>query len=228
MSVVTISLWGSILSLYNNVPDSNPINRLYYFCILCFRRLGQPIFSLHKISKNSSKGSSVKMEMLSLILTIIGILVSAIGLYYAIAQVKGLKKITKEYQEQVNQEVSLAQNKIRDGLYISEVTLCIKNLESSIKYIREGRAELALLRMEDIETTLHNTSLSEKYLDYNQQRLFKEAIGNYQDSLRSVMKNNKDENNLNIEFIIDSLSSIRGFLSIMDNKLKDSLYGKGS
>lgn len=166
--------------------------------------------------------------MLSLILTIIGILVSAIGLYYAIAQVKGLKKITKEYQEQVNQEVSLAQNKIRDGLYISEVTLCIKNLESSIKYIREGRAELALLRMEDIETTLHNTSLSEKYLDYNQQRLFKEAIGNYQDSLRSVMKNNKDENNLNIEFIIDSLSSIRGFLSIMDNKLKDSLYGKGS
>jgi hypothetical protein len=36
------------------------------------------------------------MDMLNLLLTIIGILVSAIGLYYAIMQVKGLKKITKE------------------------------------------------------------------------------------------------------------------------------------
>lgn len=168
------------------------------------------------------------MDMLNLILTIIGILVSAFGLYYAIIQVKGLKMITKEYQEQVKQEVSTAQNKIRDGLHISEVTLCIKNLESSIKYIREGKTELALLRMEDIETTLHNTSLSDKYLDINQRYKFKEAIDNYQDSLRSVMKNTQDEKNLNIEFIIDSLSSIRGFLSIMDNNLKDSLYGKGS
>lgn len=168
------------------------------------------------------------MDMLNLILTIIGILVSAFGLYYAIIQVKGLKMITKEYQEQVKQEVFTAQNKIRDGLHISEVTLCIKNLESSIKYIREGKTELALLRMEDIETTLHNTSLSDKYLDINQRYKFKEAIDNYQDSLRSVMKNTQEENNLNIEFIIDSLSSIRGFLSIMDNNLKDSLYGKGS
>ena len=82
--------------------------------------------------------------------------------------------------------------------------------------------------MEDIETTLHNSSLSEKYLDLNQLYKFKEAIDNFQDSLRSVMKNTQDENNLNIEFIIDSLSSIRGFLSIIDNNLKDSLYGKGS
>ena len=168
------------------------------------------------------------METLNLILTIVGILVSFFGLYYAIKQVKGLKIITEEYQKQVKQEVSTAQNKIRDGLHISEVTLCIKNLESSIKYVREGKTELALLRMEDIETTLHNTSLSDKYLDINQRYRFKEAIDNYQDSLRSVMKNTQDEKNLNIEFIIDSLSSIRGFLSIMDNNLKDSLYGKGS
>lgn len=166
--------------------------------------------------------------MLNLILTILGILVSGFGLYYAIIQVKGLKKITREYQEQVKQEVSTAQNKIRDGLYISEVTLCIKNLESSIKYIREGKTELALLRMEDIETTLHNSSLVDKYLEINQRYKFKEAIDNFQDSLRSVMKNTEDEQNLNIDFIIDSLSSIRGFLSIIDNNIKNSLYGKGS
>ena len=166
--------------------------------------------------------------MLNLILTILGILVSGFGLYYAIIQVKGWKKITREYQEQVKQEVSTAQNKIRDGLYISEVTLCIKNLESSIKYIREGKTELALLRMEDIETTLHNSSLVDKYLEINQRYKFKEAIDNFQDSLRSVMKNTEDEQNLNIDFIIDSLSSIRGFLSIIDNNIKNSLYGKGS
>lgn len=166
--------------------------------------------------------------MLNLILTIVGILVSGFGLYYAIKQVKGLKDITENYQKQVKQEVSTAQGKIRDGLFISEVTLCIKNLESSIKYIREGRIELALIRMEDIETTLHNSSLSEKYLSLNQQYKFKEAIGNYQDSLRSVMKNTNEEGNLNIDYIIDSLSAIRGFLSIIDNNIKDSLYGKGS
>lgn len=168
------------------------------------------------------------MEVLNLILTIVGILVSGFGLYYAIKQVKGLKDITENYQKQVKQEVSTAQGKIRDGLFISEVTLCIKNLESSIKYIREGRIELALIRMEDIETTLHNSSLSEKYLSLNQQYKFKEAIGNYQDSLRSVMKNTNEEGNLNIDYIIDSLSAIRGFLSIIDNNIKDSLYGKGS
>lgn len=168
------------------------------------------------------------METLNLILTIVGILVSFFGLYYAIKQVKGLKIITEEYQKQVKQEVSTAQNKIRDGLYISEVTQCIKNLENSIKYIREGKLELALIRMEDLEATLHNSSLSEKYLNLKQRYQFKNAIDNYQDSLRSVMKNTNDEKNLNIDFIIDSLSEIRGFLSIIDNNLKDSLYGKGS
>ena len=68
------------------------------------------------------------MDMLNLLLTILGILVSGLGLWYAIRQVKGLKEITAQYQQQVQQEVTIAQNKIRDGLYISEVTMCIKNL----------------------------------------------------------------------------------------------------
>lgn len=165
--------------------------------------------------------------MLNLTLTIIGILVSGLGLYYAIMQVKGLKKITYQYQEQVKQEVANAQDNIRNGLHISEVTLCLKNLESAIKYIQESKTELALLRMEDIETTLHNSSLSEKYLTKIQQMQFKEAIDDYKDSLRSIMKNPKNEN-LNIDFIIDSLSAIREFLSIIDNNLKASLYGKRS
>lgn len=168
------------------------------------------------------------METLNLILTIVGILVSFFGLYYAIKQVKGLKIITEEYQKQVKQEVTTAQNKIRDGLLISEVTLCLKNLESAIKYIQEGKVELAMLRMEDIENTLHNGSLSEKYLTNYQQSQFKDAIDDYKDSLRSVMKNSKDTKNLNIDFIIDSLFAIRGFLSIIDNNLKISLYGKRS
>ena len=166
--------------------------------------------------------------MLNLILTIIGILVSGIGLYYAIMQVKGLKEITAQYQEQVKQEVATAQDNIRNGLHISEVTLCLKNLESAIKYIQEGKAELAMLRMEDIESTLHNSSLSEKHLTRDQQLKFKMAIEDYKDSLRSVMKNPKDSKNLNIDFIIDSLSALREFLSIIDNNLKASLYGKRS
>lgn len=168
------------------------------------------------------------MDILNLLLTILGILVSGIGLIYAIKQVKGLQIITKQYQEQVKQEVSTAQQKIRDGLLISEVTLCLKNLESAIKYIQEGKAELAMLRMEDIESTLHNSSLSENYLSNIQQTKFKEAIVDYKDSLRSLMKNSKDKKNINNDFIIDSLSAIRGFLSIIDNNLKSSLYGKGS
>lgn len=79
------------------------------------------------------------MNILNLLLTIFGILVSGFGLYYAIMQVKGLQRITKQYQEQVKQEVSTAQHKIRDGLLISEVTLCLKNLESAIKYIRKAK-----------------------------------------------------------------------------------------
>ncbi len=170
----------------------------------------------------------ILMDTVNLILTIIGILVSGFGLYYAIKQVKGLQKITEQYQEQVKQEVSTAQEKIRNGLLISEVTLCLKNLESAIKYIQEGKVELAMLRMEDIESTLHNSSLSEKYLTNYQQSQFKEAIDNYKDSLRSLMKNSKDKKNLNSDFIIDSLSAVRGFLSIIDNNLKISLYGKRS
>lgn len=170
----------------------------------------------------------ILMDTVNLILTIIGILVSGFGLYYAIKQVKGLQKITEQYQEQVKQEVSTAQEKIRNGLLISEVTLCLKNLESAIKYIQEGKVELAMLRMEDIESTLHNSSLSEKYLTNYQHSQFKEAIDNYKDSLRSLMKNSKDKKNLNSDFIIDSLSAVRGFLSIIDNNLKISLYGKRS
>lgn len=160
-----------------------------------------------------------------MILSIIGILISGGGLYYAIKQVKGLQKITKQYQDQVKQEVAIAQQKIRDGLLISEVTLCIKNLENAIKYIQGEEVELAMLRMEDIESTLYNEELSEKYLDFKQQNKFKEAVADYKDSLRSIMKNN-DKKNLNTGFIIDSLSNVRGFLSIIDNNIKSSLYGK--
>lgn len=168
------------------------------------------------------------MNTFNLILTIMGILVSGFGLYYAIKQVKGLQTITEQYQEQVKAEVTTAQEKIRNGLLISEVTLCLKNLESAIKYIQEGKVELAMLRMEDIETTLHNSSLSENYLTNSQKSQFKDAIDDYKDSLRSVMKNSKDKKNLNSDFIIDSLSVIRGYLSIIDNNLKISLYGKRS
>lgn len=168
------------------------------------------------------------MDNYNWLLSVIGILVSGVGLYYAIWQVKGLQKITEAYQKQVKEEVESAQNKIREGLLISEVTLCLKNLESAIKYIQEGKAELAMLRMEDIESTLHNSSLSEDFLNNCQQSKFKVAIEDYKDSLRSVMKNSKDKKNLNIDFIIDSLSAVREYLSIIDNNLKNSLYGKGS
>lgn len=164
------------------------------------------------------------MDILNLILTLLGILISGFGLYYAIKQVKDLQKVTEKYQEQVKQEVASAQQKIRDGLLISETTSCLKNLESAIKYIQENKIELALLRMEDIETTLHNSSISEKYLNNIQQTNFKNAIDDYKDSLRSVMKNK----NLNCDFIIDSLSSIRAYVSIIDNNIKISLYGKRS
>ena len=165
--------------------------------------------------------------MSNTILSIIGITVSLIGLGFTIYQVMGLKRTTKDYQEQVKKEVEQAQKKIRDGLYISEVTLCIKNLESAIKFIRDGNTELALLRMEDIETTLHNYSLSEKYLDENQMYKFNEAIINYKDSLRSVIKNTNGDN-IDKNYILDSLMVIREYLSIIDNCIKVSLYEKRS
>jgi len=165
--------------------------------------------------------------MLNTILSLIGIGVSLIGLGFAIWQVISLKKITLDYQKQVKEEVTQAQIKIREGLYISEVTLCIKNLESAIKFIREGNTELALLRMEDIESTLHNYSLLEKYLDESQLYRFNEAINNYKDSLRSVIKNTNGDN-IEKEFILDSLTAIREYLSIIDNSIKVSLYGERS
>jgi hypothetical protein len=57
--------------------------------------------------------------------------------------------------------------------------------------------------MEDIEITLHNSSLSENYLTKYQQSQFMDAIDDYKDSLRSLMKNSKDKKNLNSDFIID-------------------------
>ena len=79
--------------------------------------------------------------------------------------------------------------------------------------------------MEDIESTLHNYSLSEKYLDESQLFRFREAIQNYKDSLRGVIKNTNGDN-IEREFILDSLTAIREFLSIIDNKIKVSLYGE--
>lgn len=168
------------------------------------------------------------MDFLNLILSIVGILVSGCGLYYAICQVKGLQKITKQYQEQVREEVTSAQNKIREGLYISEITLCIKNLESAIKYVRESKIEMALLRLEDIETTLSNNALADKYLDINNRIKFKNALEDYKDSLKSIIKNCDDETKLNKDFVLETLSSIKSYLSIIDNTLKNTLYGKGS
>lgn len=168
------------------------------------------------------------MDMLNTFLSILGIIVSGVGLIYAIRQVKGLKDITASYQEQVKQEVASAQNKIREGLYISEITLCIKNLESAIKYVRESKIELALLRMEDIENTLSNNTLAEKYLNVSDRYKFKNAIDNYKDSLKSLIKNGDDESKINKDFVLESLTTIRSYLSVIDNTLKNTLYGKGS
>lgn len=166
------------------------------------------------------------MDCANLILSIVGILVSGIGLYYAIKQVKGLKEITIAYQKQVEKEVSTAQEKIREGLLISEITACVKNTENAIKYIQDGEIQLALLRMEDIELTLHDNSICERYLDKFQQTKFRDAVDRYTESLRSMMKNVNDRDMLNIDYIIESLSIIREYMSIIDSKIKSSLYGK--
>ena len=166
------------------------------------------------------------MEIINLILTIIGIFVSAVGLYYAVMQVRGLKNITEKYHDQVKKDVSTAQEKIRKGLLISDVTLSIKNIESAIKYVQEDKFELALLRMEDIEIVISNNFLSESYLPIDEQEGFDEAVSSFKDALKTLMKNTNNKENINSYFIIDSQYRLKNYLLKIDNNIKRTLYGK--
>ena len=75
---------------------------------------------------------------------------------------------------------------------------------------------MALLRMEDIETTLNNNALADKYLDINNRLKFKNALEDYKDSLKSIIKNGDDETKLNKDFVLETLSTIKSYLSIIE------------
>lgn len=163
------------------------------------------------------------MNLASLIISILGLIISALGFLFTIKQVRDVKKLTKQTQDKVNDEVMKAQSKIRSGLDILEMTKVIKLLDESINYLNENKLDFVDLRMRDIEQTLEEACA----YNGNGVNLSGSLLSDYRDTMSSLSKFANEPDKINKEHVSDVLASVRTNLIRVDLNLKNSLYGKG-
>ena len=164
---------------------------------------------------------------LNLILSLISILVSCVGLGFTIYQVLKLKTITSQYHQKVVNAVDQSQGIIRNGLSISKHTISYKHLDEAIHYARQGKYELVVLRMQDVEP-----SLSEILQNHARYKInvvsFRQHLSEFRDTMKSVQANANEPSKLNKEQVIRCLSDSRSDLISMLDISTNLLYDSGS
>lgn len=164
---------------------------------------------------------------LNIILSLVGILVSVVGLGFTLYQVFKLKSVTSRYQKKVMDAVDVSQDIIRNGLSISKHTISYKHLEEAINYARQEKYEFVALRMQDVESSLTEILQNETlYKELNNVQ-FRRHMSEFRDTMKSVQANANEPTKLNKDQIIRCLSDSRSDLISILGISTNTLYGTG-
>lgn len=158
--------------------------------------------------------------------TIIGTMLSVIGLGITIWQLIEVKRKTVRYQQQVHDEVVAAQAKIRSGLSLSKVPKASQYIKDAMRSLQQGKIDVAGMRMEDAEFILDEIYSDDNFKSVEKKQDYVNGLKDFKESLRSLQSNITDPNNINMTIIMNNLSRMNSVLSEVSSTQINSLYGK--
>lgn len=160
-------------------------------------------------------------DWLNIILAIIGIAVSSIGLCFAIKQIRNMRTTA----ETVYQNVTDAQKRIRETMNSNEIGRAIKNLEQAMEYVRKDEYSHALTRMIDVKGLIENEKMICNFLPLSKRSSYDLQKRRFNESLKTLASDIDFPNNIDRRIIQNSLVEIHGSLLIVENCIKQSVYG---
>ena len=158
--------------------------------------------------------------------TIIGTILSVIGLGISIWQLIEVKRKTVRYQQQVHDEVVAAQAKIRSGLSLSKVPKASQYIKDAMHSLQQRKIDVAGMRMEDAEFILDEIYSDDNFKSVEKKQDYVNGLKDFKESLRSLQSNITDPDNINMSIIMNNLSRMNSVLSEVSSTQINSLYGK--
>ena len=158
--------------------------------------------------------------------TIIGTMLSVIGLGITIWQLIEVKRKTVRYQQQVHDEVVAAQAKIRSGLSLSKVPKASQYIKDAMHSLQQRKIDVAGMRMEDAEFILDEIYSDDNFKSVKKKQDYVNGLKNFKESLRSLQGNITNPDNINMSIIMNNLSRMNSVLSEVSSTQINSLYGK--
>lgn len=157
-------------------------------------------------------------------ISVIGSVISICGIVITLWQLYLVKQTTKEYNNQVKQEVANAQKKIKLGLMISTIENTIRFVSEATRYVQNNQFELALIRMEDGEILISEINTTYDFLLKDNKKSFMSNYMKYKESLFSIRKNLATPQQIAKNVVIDTLSKMKAALIDINSNIKKSLY----
>jgi hypothetical protein len=151
------------------------------------------------------------------ILSIIGFLLSILGVLIAYFQILSIKEITIETQKQINENIRLNNN----FLMLSDLSRKAAMVDEIQGYLKDGKIEMCILRMKDLKIILNSLRNQDYYNSLVSKKEFRDVFQNFNIDLDNFHKHQiNNKNKINKEIIIRNLEGLSTLFLGVEAKLK--------
>lgn len=155
------------------------------------------------------------------ILSIIGVVLSVLGIWIAYFQILSIKAITLATQKEVKESIS-QNNKIHMLADLSRKVAIIDEIQG---FLKSDRIDMCILRMKDLKIVLNSLRNQEVYYNLFSKQEFKTAFEDFNIDLDNFQKSTLNEKfKLNKGKILINLEALSTMLLTAETKLKSYDY----
>ncbi len=151
------------------------------------------------------------------ILSIIGFLLSVLGITIAYFQILSIKAITKQTQIEVIHNIRLNNN----ILMLSDLSRKAAMVNEIQGFLREGKIEICIIRMQDLKIILNSLKNQEYYSTLFSKKDFKTVFEDFNIDLDNFQKHFINQSQLDKSKIITNLEKLSTLLLGLEIKLKN-------
>lgn len=152
------------------------------------------------------------------IITIIGLLISVLGITIAYFQILSIKAISQKTQFEVTNSIRLNNNL----LMLSDLSRKAAMVDEIQAFLREDKIELCILRMKDLKIILNSLKNQEYYSALFTKKEFKTVFEDFNIDLDNFQRHHLNiKNKLDKGKIITNLESLSTLMLSLEIKLKN-------
>lgn len=150
------------------------------------------------------------------VLTILGILLSLLGLVIAYFQLVSVKQIALETKQKVKDSITLNNN----ILMISDLSRKVAMVSEIQGYLRDGKIELCILRMNDLKIVLISLRNQNQYSTLVSKATFRKVFDSFSIDLYNFQRHSVDNSAIDLTVVMKNLNELSTLFLSVEIKLK--------